>query len=158
MLEWRTVPRLTEHRVWDVMQSWVGTPYIHGQRSKQTGVDCVQLVAGVLDELYRKSKTPIPRKSPQAALHSSVASVEVVKALRSAYPCLRVDDGAVEPGDIIVVATRSGSSSMGHAMIATPTPGLALEAVPQVGVTYGAVEATTGIRAIYRMLEKQSWV
>jgi len=47
---------------------------------------------------------------------------------------------------------------MGHAMIATPTPGLALEAVPQVGVTYGAVEATTGIRAIYRMLEKQSWV
>jgi cell wall-associated NlpC family hydrolase len=160
MLKWRPVRRATEIRIWDVMQSWCGTPYIPGQRSKQSGVDCVQLVAGVLDELYRKGRTNLPRFSPDQSQHGSEPAVAVVKALREAYPCHRVDGDEVEPGDIIVVRTRcnpSGPPTMGHTMIASPTPGMALEAVPLAGVTYGSVESTTGILAIYRMEDKHLW-
>jgi hypothetical protein len=34
---------------------------------------------------------------------------------------------------------------------------MSLEAVPLAGVTYGSVESTTGILAIYRMEDKHLW-
>ena len=40
-----------------IARSWVGTPYYHHQRRKQIGVDCVNLILGIAEELGYKIPT-----------------------------------------------------------------------------------------------------
>lgn len=166
LLKWTALDAKIEDRIWEVMERWENTPYMAGMRTLKSGVDCVQLVAGVLDELYRfESRTEVPRMSPDASEHSDMPGQKVVAALRRGYPCEQVpitklEVNEIEPGDIIVVKARhtnGGPERYGHTMIASPRQGVALEAVPVAGVQFGCVEATTGILAVYRMQEKHRW-
>ncbi len=48
-------------RVVDISKTWVGTPYRYQCRLKGQGVDCLGLIVGIWEELY---KTTLPEKLP----------------------------------------------------------------------------------------------
>jgi cell wall-associated NlpC family hydrolase len=112
-LAWRplTLPALER-----VLLSWEGTPYMVGQQAKGAGVDCVRFVAGVLDEL-RGRATPVATLPNDAALHNRAGAVAAMRRiLELQRPWVPVEDGTVEPGDVLVWAPRGGGP--GHATIA----------------------------------------
>ena len=157
---WNNLDPRIEHRLMQVLQSWLGTPYMAGQQARGIGVDCVQLVGAVYDELYRlPARTVIPRLPPTIGIHNARAGFRTAKAIRDNFPS-RVARGAIiEPGDVLIVrgtGLSRGPRLMGHTMIAGVKAFTAFHAVPQVGVTLGAT--TVEIVRIYRPLEKERWI
>lgn len=111
-----TLARLFEARLEQVLRSWEGTPYMAGQQLRGVGVDCVRFVAAVLDELLGRAPTPIETLPPDASLHNRVGAICGMRAIRKRFmPNAPVQDGPLEPGDIVVTGPVSGGP--GHAMI-----------------------------------------
>lgn len=102
-------------RLADVLVSWNRTPYREGQQCKGYGTDCVRFVCGVLDEL-QGTKTPIKTLPQDASLHApELARASMRKIMTLFGPYDKVEDGKVQPGDILVTGPRNGGP--GHAMI-----------------------------------------
>lgn len=97
----------------DEARSWVGTPYHSHQRLKGVGVDCAQLVAGVLENALGVTITTDMDYSPEWNIHNReekmLALMEGVGGVRTETP---------EAGD--VVAFRIGRA-YGHMGIMTTT-------------------------------------
>lgn len=107
---------IAQARLQRILEAWEGTPYVPGQQMKGAGVDCVRFVCAVLDELYGFSRSKIEDLPGDIALHSRGTAVAAMKLIMSIYePNMSIDDGSLEPGDILVVAPPAGGP--GHAMI-----------------------------------------
>lgn len=102
---------------------WDGTPYRVGQQAPAVdgvggGVDCVRFVCAVLDELLGR-RTPITTLPQDAALHARESAIAAMHQIRKLYlPNEPVEDGTVEPGDLLITAPPGGGP--GHALIAGP--------------------------------------
>lgn len=160
-VRWRHLDDQIEYRLLMVINSWMGTGYMAGQQAKKMGVDCVQFVGGILDELYRQPKTHIPRLPQNAGIHSEGAGTATILALRKGIPSIEVADNWIEPGDVIV--TR-GTMNMrahpfaGHTLLAGCLKGTAVHAVPSAGVSWTSIDGVPGILRVYRPLNKELWV
>lgn len=97
-----------------VLQSWAGTPYMHGQQCKGAGVDCVRFVFAVLDELLGVT-TPVVTLPPDVCVHAPEKAEEHVERLRACYDCAEVPLDAIEPGDVVVSGPVKGGP--GHVFI-----------------------------------------
>ena len=89
-----------------------------GLSQKGFGVDCVNFVFGVLDEMYREKKM---RRAYSAAMcmNNPKGAFSALRTLLDDYqPNESISNGTVEPGDIIVTSTKVGAP--GHVMIAGP--------------------------------------
>lgn len=132
-----------------------------GQRSKGIYVDCAQLIAGALDELFRR-KTPckIPRLPPNSGMHYDRAAFRVIRAFRTNFSTEVVRDGVIEPGDIVLtrgVMDELSPRRAGHVLIAGVCPWTFLHAVPNMGVCWTSIEALPGILRYYRLHKKAEW-
>jgi len=142
---------------------WKGTRFAPGQRRRGAGADCVQQVAGLLDDLFGvpEGTTIVPRLPPDAGLHDARQSWPVIKALRQAhYGSLIVRCPMVEPGDIIVTKSTSIPGSprrQSHLMMVGTTPFQAFHTTPGSGSHITSLEATHGILRIYRPRRKDLW-
>lgn len=159
---WFDIPKNQKVRVAKVLSGWENTPYSEGQRAKRMGADCVQLVVGVLDDLFRMpEKTRIPRVSFDSALHKDSASFPALKALRGGwFGSFQVDDGTVEPGDLVVTKGErhpNAPNRQAHVMIAGSEPWTALHTLPLQGARITSLQATADIITTYRMKEKNRW-
>lgn len=158
---WLPLP-LIEPTLDRVLSSWVGTPYMHGQRVKGQGVDCAQLTFAVMDELLRRPlPTLCPRMTADAANLSARAAFATILAGRRAFESEIVRDGTVKPGDIILTRATGGDSGPrrpGHAAIAAVRPGTCLHAVRGVGACFTSIDALPGVLRVVRPLEKHRWV
>ncbi|MCW8137308.1 MAG: hypothetical protein KIT58_00180 [Planctomycetota bacterium] len=96
------------------LRAWDGTPYMPGQQRQGVGVDCVRFVAGVLDELTGR-QTPIRTLPPDASMHDVARADEKARELVALYGAAPVDDGTLEPGDVVITGPRRGGA--GHAAI-----------------------------------------
>lgn len=162
VLTWKTVSEPLSNRLMNVLNLWKGTPYVPGQQALKGGVDCVQLMGGILDMLYRRpSATKIPRLNPDTSLHDPRTSYKTISALRKHFPNSVVRDFTIEPGDIIVCRAShdlNAPRNMGHVLIAAIQPGSVFHAVPGSGACFGTIQATHGILRIYRPKEKDTWI
>lgn len=158
---WRQLNSAIENRLLEVCDSWIGTPYLPGQRVKHMGVDCVQLIGGVLDELYRAPvATFIPRQPQNSGPHFPKAGFRTAKAIREQIMSEVARDGQIEPGDIVVtrgVADPRAWRRLGHVLIAGPRKGTLLHSINHVGVCWTSVEGVPGILRVYRPLNKEVW-
>lgn len=161
-LTWKPLPHpQAESRLEYVISRWVGTPYMAGQRVRGAGVDCVQFVTAVLDELHRNEKpTFVPRLRPDSAIHDARQGGPTIKALRQGFASQVVRETVVEPGDVLVVRAipRSrGPRRMGHVLITGSVPNTLYHAMTGSGVTRTSIEGLDEILRIYRDKNKQRW-
>lgn len=110
-------------------QSWLNTPYIHKQRVKGVGVDCVQLIIGIaleLDLIKLSDIADLPIYSIQEYLHDD--SNKLLDILEQ-YKCKKVKN--LRPGDILVfqygrsashVAVLLPDNMIIHARLDLPVP------------------------------------
>lgn len=101
-------------RLEQILMSWEGTRYLPGSQVKQCGVDCVRFVSGVLDELYGE-QTPLPRLPQDASFHAKDTCYSALKDFLSRYSCSPVEDGKLQPGDVLIAGPNGGGP--GHALI-----------------------------------------
>jgi NlpC/P60 family putative phage cell wall peptidase len=80
-------------------RSWDGTPWHHAACVKGVGVDCVQLIAGVLDELgVARPALPAYDRTPDGTTLMAMCDKHLD----------RVAQRDMGPGDIVVIRWRDG--------------------------------------------------
>lgn len=120
-------------RLRSILESWDGTPYLHGQSVKGRGVDCVRFVASVLCEMDRRPLADLKRLPLDTSLHNpAMARAFFHDLLRTFAPTHRVEDGQMEPGDFIVMRRRERGP--GHAIIVGPDENTVWHSDPGAGV------------------------
>lgn len=158
---WRSLDPAIEKRILSVYAGWMDTPYMPGQQVKHMGVDCTQMVGGVLDELYRReTKTLITRLPQNSGMHFPKAGFRTALDIRKQFDSFVARDGHIEPGDVVVtrgVADPRAWRRLGHALMAGVKPGTLLHAVNGVGVCWTSVQAIPGILRVYRPRNKEVW-
>ncbi len=140
------------------LDEWLDTPYLAGSSAKgpQGGVDCIRFVCSVLDAMYGYQREPLDRLPGDVAMHDPArARAALRKMLRNYEPNIRVDDGTIEPGDILVVSPERGGPS--HAKIVSATPNKIYHATTN-GIRFtGILERVGSPWAVYRVLDKEKW-
>ncbi len=103
-------------RIHEVLESWVGTPYMEGQGVRGVATDCVRAVAGVLNDLFGYVRAPLERLPQDVALHAPDTARAALRRFLAIYqPHRRLERGEpVEAGDVLV----AGYNGPGHALIA----------------------------------------
>jgi len=109
-----------EERLRRILKSWEGTPHMDGQRAKGVGVDCVQFVAAVLDELAG-TETELKSLPKDTAFHQRDKAVAGMKLFIKHFNGEKVDE-PYQPGDVFITGPLSGGP--GHAIILGPDRGL----------------------------------
>lgn len=154
-------PRV-EDRILRVYESWVGTRYMAGQQAKGMAVDCVNLVGGVLDELFRRNApTPIPRLAGATGIGPASTGLAAAGVLRRQFPSEQCRDGTIEPGDVIICRSTldaQSADSFGHCVLAGVRPWSCLHAIPNVGVCWTGLGQINGVLRVYRVKDKESWL
>jgi hypothetical protein len=170
MLEWR--PLLINGsaidglpaalRVGGVLQSWDGTPYMHGQAAKGVGVDCIRFVCAVLNELYGEQRASIPRLPQDTAMHNPKGAFRVLREVLRIYPEHDevIETGVIEPGDVII--TAKPGCGPGHSIFVGPDKNVLWHSVEPMVCRVGIGEVGGGNPEfmpyrVYRMRDKEKW-
>lgn len=91
--------------------TWVDTPYHHLARVKGVGVDCAQLVAGIVENSgVSKSKINIETYSIEWHMHSRE---ERMCDIIESFGCIRIDPKDISPGDILAFKFGRVNSHLG---------------------------------------------
>lgn len=161
---WRSLGRAADERIEAACVDWLKTPYRAGQRVRGGGVDCAQLIAGVLDRAYRRpEKTPIAKLPTDVSIHQPNAAMQTVLGLVRGYGAQRMrleELTHFEPGDVAVVRSElqaGGRDAHGHALVAGSKPWRWLHAMPNTGVCWTSLAALPPLVALYRPANKQEW-
>lgn len=144
-----------------ILDSWEGTAYVPGQQMKGAGVDCVRFVCAVLDELYGFKRVPLPELPADLALHQRNTAIAAMRYIIGLYePNVSVEDGRLEPGDILVVAQKGGGP--GHAMIVGARKNELWHSnsrrVQMTGIGFLGEEGHGyKLYGVYRLLDRERW-
>ena len=126
----------TRQNILDEARNWIGTPYHHQQHVKRFGCDCVGLVIGVHDALYKVSAGYIP---PYTKWWAEETGQELmIETMRKHPHCVEVSVPDLLPGDVFVMRMKyagpakhcgflSGNGQIihaysGHAVMETDIP------------------------------------
>lgn len=151
-------PSMWVHRLDRILASWEDTPYRPGQHVRGVGTYCTAFVCAVLDELYRQPSAALPEDIPiDASMHDPELARSGLRWFLTRYPNhVRVQDGTVEPGDVLVTGPVSGGP--GHAIIAGPRKGTLWQcsgrSVHRAGYS---LPETYRLHAVYRMTDRHKW-
>ena len=161
-MRWLRISPIAEARLDAVLKSWLRTPYAAGSRVRGMGVDCKELIPGVLDEMYRKEPSTTRRLAPDSGMRDIRLGLSEIRLLMRQYPDVTiVRDGTVQPGDVIVTRSSNflgATNHPGHAMIAGVRPGEAYHAHPRSGVVKTSIAAAgKPVVRIYRTGKKGTW-
>ncbi|MEK7425261.1 MAG: hypothetical protein AAB131_15630, partial [Actinomycetota bacterium] len=121
-LRWAPGDEQTSSRLRAILEPWLGTPYVAGQRLRGVGADCVGFACSVMDEMLGRSDTPRERLPRDAALNHPVKARAFMRVMLERYaPVEEVAPGKVAlPGDIFVTGALGGGP--GHVIIVGPDP------------------------------------
>jgi NlpC/P60 family putative phage cell wall peptidase len=89
---------LTRDRITEVASSWEGTPYVHQQKRKGAGCDCLGLIRGVYEELYgAEPEKPPPYNANWAEMQGKELMLEAATRNLVAVP-----KTPLKPGQVLV--------------------------------------------------------
>lgn len=162
-LTWQPLSEPLERRVRDVLDGWHETPYINVPPVRGRGANCVGLVAGVFDELFRRPEPSyLPRLAPDAGIHQDDGGDRTITALHELTGAKRVTDGSIQPGDLIGSYGESPASPerKAHILIAGCDRWRLLHAYRGAGkvvwTSVGVMESR--IIAVYRVPNRERWL
>lgn len=128
---------------------WINTKYRENRRRIGHGVDCRNLVAGILENLWRTS-IDLPKTPQDAGLHDPKAVIATARAIRRSIPSTEHRPGDEQPGDVLMVAgERHGEASNHIAMMAADGVRV-IDAVRGVGARWTSLAALPPVLRIYR--------
>ena len=148
-----------EARISAELDGWLGTPYAAGCAAKGIGggVDCIRFVCAAMDALYGFRREPIDRLPHDVALHNpTAANAALRKIIRMYEPCVHVEDGSLEPGDVVIVSLGGGGPS--HAKIADTRRNTLYHATADGICMTGILEQEGTPWAVYRVQDKHRWL
>ena len=150
--------RAVERRIHSVIASWEDTPYAIGQAVKGVGVFCTAFVSRVLDELYRQEPVDLPNLPQDVSFHNRDGAVRGMRWFLERYPNDPVEDGVVEPGDVLVTGPDGGGP--GHAMIVGARENTIWQSSGRVGVHFTGMSLATDyvLHRIFRPRDRHTWV
>ena len=155
---YRNAPSFIEWRIQRELDSWLGTPYGLGQRTKGVAVDCVNFCTAFLDQMIgHQTPTEIQQLRGDRCLTAHGGTAVAMKALLSCYrPNTEIRTGRVEPGDIAVTGPKGGGP--GHVLIAGVRPNTWFHATPN-GVQMAGSSYSSDMLPfrIFRYSDKKSW-
>ena len=103
------MPEITRSQIVETVRSYLGTPFQHQGRLKESGVDCVGLLVCLGRDLgVELQDSTAYRRRPDGTLLQ-----EMIDAQLERIP----DDAALQPGDILLIRYRAPQ----HAAIVTNT-------------------------------------
>lgn len=162
---WGNDPKLCA-RVDAVAGSWLGTPYMEGQRARGMGADCREYVQAFLDELYgNKEGTKLPRIAADTGIHSPALASPAIRAMmlsNHGVEDVTLTSKTLEPGDIIAAAGEGNGAERreheAHAMIVGGSPWSVYHALRLHGVVRSSI-AGSGVMMLrlYRPRKKELW-
>ena len=96
--------KLCDHQIniLNITKTWIGTPYHHQSSLKQVGCDCLGLVRGVYEELYKKQTAPIQPYSKDWAEQSKQETL--IEAANEYLDPVTIKDR--QTGDILIFRFR----------------------------------------------------
>lgn len=159
-LAWKPVDVRIAQAIHRSQVPWIGTRYSAHQREIGCGVSCYALIARILDTLYgRQSPSDPPFINVDVGACDGNTS-SLVFWFRREFPLDEVE-GTIEPGDLVVMRSISGSSGpdwKGHVMMAGMRQGQAIHALKATGVDWTSFASNVGrVLKIYRPRNKESW-
>lgn len=151
-----------EKRINDVCESWIGTPYMKGQRCKDIGVDCVQFTCAILDELNNRfiGSTKIDRLASDTGANDKegIFALRIARQIMKINPCEKIPVHCLQPGDILI-CRLGNNGGPGHTMFVGGKKNLLYHAcngerqVTKIGL--GSVKY--GLHA-YRFKDRINWL
>lgn len=143
-------------------ERWRGTPYSETTYAIGNGVNCVNLVAGVFDDLFSwPTRTILPPLGGLDAHHRPHLAVEVVRTLRRAwFGSDRVWSGPIEPGDVIVTRNTkcdSGGPVAGHIIIVAGRDWLYHAMNPRGAVSHASHQLDREVLKVFRPRRTEAW-
>ncbi len=152
--------KLTELRINDVLNSWMGTKHVAGQRCKGSGIDCVQLVAAFIDEMNNKDLgfTSFPRLPQSTGMtdKTGVKGAPIFNAITNKNPT-HIIGRMLQPGDIVVCKSGRGGGP-GHAMIVSAYENKLVHACSGGGgVVFNGIGSMGSALHSYRLLNRINW-
>lgn len=126
-------------RLLDTMEDWRGTPYRADCRLKGIGVNCINFLAAIMDEMYSVSvPTPVLSFPETASLHSREPGQKAIRELLQAwYGSDKVDRaGPFRCGDVLIHrASTTDHPRAGAGHVAIYCNPWVYHALPGLGVT-----------------------
>lgn len=152
-------PTQWDVRVQSVCQSWEGTPWRHNRCVKKAGVDCLHFAAAVLDELYGEEHSKDLQSLPiDACIHNKLGVMAAARALFEKYPeIVRVNDGYVESGDLVILGRDVEIDSTQHLMVAGGRGCIWHADPPKVYATGLVAPEHLKLVCVYRATNKEIW-
>lgn len=144
-------------RIDAVLTSWYATPYMPGNAERGVGVDCVRFLACVLDALYGQPTVAPERLPADTSLHSPMGARAALRRFLRAYePNQEVEDGTIQPGDVLVLAAPGAGP--GHGLVVSGQRNVLVHATRE-GVARSGILFPAGTTArVYRVQDKELWL
>lgn len=95
-------------RVLAEAQAWIGTPYRHQGGRKGVGCDCLGLVRGIWQAVYRR---PAPKPGPYSADWAETGSTDTLLEAARHWCIEKPSFVGIAPGDLLVFRWRAGARS-----------------------------------------------
>jgi hypothetical protein len=137
-------------RIETVCSDWEGVPYQLNGRSLR-GIDCVNFGSVFCDAVCGETRDFQKRRfMGDTYMNSPRRALSVVKRFMESYPAMKVEDGIVRPGDVIV---QSDGAPM-HIMCVSHRPSNIIEATRSRNVSLRAMLFPESAKVtVYRMNE-----
>jgi hypothetical protein len=105
-------------KLYRILSSWEGTPYLNGQQVKEGGADCLQFVVAVCQELLDFPIQKVSSLSGDACIHNRQKTQEALKAIRRLFPESRKikSDIGTEKNTLWHSTERTGVCKTGFAL------------------------------------------
>lgn len=137
MIEWHPLPdKGKQDRLGEIIQSWKGTPWLSRQCCKGGGVDCINFVVAVLNEMRGRSYGPLETKNNAYHKANNGHWRETYRIIRESFgdsaPLHLTDPLVVFPGDVLLI--ESGRDT-GHVIIVGTRKNTLHHALSGQGVT-----------------------
>lgn len=138
---------------------WMGTKYMSGQSLRGKYADCIGFVCRWLCDIRRIPAAEIPRIPSDTCFHSpETARAALHDLLRIYAPVEKVEDGWVEPGDIVITGPPGGGP--GHVMLVGARENTLWHCNRSVGVCqvgFSFIDDAQRLVAVYRPTDKADW-
>lgn len=153
----RWAENLILRRMAKILGGWENTPYQLGQNSQGVGTYCTAFVCSVLDALYGRQTTPMPEIPADAAMHCPETARAGLRWFMRRYPCRRVEDGFVQPGDVLITGPSGGGP--GHAILVGPRENTLWQCSGRVGVHFTGMSLPFPyvLHGVYRLDNRETW-
>lgn len=149
-----------EKRIGKVLESWEGTPYSLKMSRRGEGTYCSAFVCHVLDELYFRTPTELPKIPDDISFHDWAGAVAGLKWFLRQFPSAeRIEgQGEVEPGDVIITGPVDGGP--GHAIIVGSRRNTMWQASGVCGVHYTGLSLPdqAQMHAVFRFRDRGLWL